>query len=196
MTLAAIRLSDPTAAWAIARTLPLEGGLVDNPHDPGGITAYGVSLRYALAQVQAHPDSIRFLDLDHDGHVDRDDIVGMTPDQAAEVYFRCWWQPGWYGRLTPALVAWKCFDVAVNTGPKRAALILQKALNQVGEHVAQDAVVGAQSVGAVARQARADNGLALMGALRTTQADFYRSLARRQPDLGAFLDGWMNRAAA
>jgi lysozyme family protein len=99
MTLATVRAIDPVAAWAIARTLPLEGGLVDNPHDPGGVTDHGVSLRWALAEIAAHPDEIALFDIDHDGVVDAADIRGLTPTTAADIYFTAWWKPGWYGRL-------------------------------------------------------------------------------------------------
>jgi lysozyme family protein len=196
MSITDIRRRDPTAAWAIARTLPLEGGLADSPSDPGGVTNHGVSLRYALQQVAAAPESRRWFDIDHDGDVDRGDIVGLTADEAAEIYFDCWWLGGWYGRLAPTLIAWKCFDIAVNTGPKRAALILQKALCDVGGPVAVDAVVGAATVAAVAAQATRDQGGALIAAIRREQADFYRQLAKRQPSLAPFLNGWLRRAAA
>lgn len=196
MSLADIRLRDPAAAWAIARTLPLEGGLVDNPHDPGGVTDHGISLRYALQQIAADPQTRRWFDIDHDGDVDRQDIMGLTPDLAADIYFNGWWLTGWYGRLTPALVAWKCFDIAVNTGPKRAALTLQKALAALGANVAVDGSVGPATVTAVKTETTRDQGGALIASIRREQADFYRQLAAREPDLRQFLKGWLNRAAA
>lgn len=196
MSLATIGQRDPLAAFAIGRTLPLEGGLVDNPHDPGGVTSHGVSLRFALAEIKADPTLVTWLDIDHDGDVDRQDIMGLTLDEAADVYFNVIWQPYWYRRLAPALVAWKCFDIGVNTGPKRAALILQKSLCAVGANVAVDAVVGPKTVDAVQRQAKADQGTALLAAIRKKQADFYRQTAATDPNLAGFLSGWLNRAAA
>lgn len=196
MTLADIQRQDPRAAFAISRTLPLEGGLVDNPHDPGGVTSMGVSLRYALAEAKVHPESARFFDVDHDGFVTHKDIAGLTKDEAAEIYFNCWWALGWYANLTPDIVSWKCFDIAVNTGPKRAALILQKALCDAGSPVAVDAVVGPGTIAAVTRQASIDDGAKLLSEIRQEQAAFYRGLAAKEPDLRRFLKGWLNRAAA
>jgi lysozyme family protein len=196
VSLADIRLRDPTAAYAIARTLPLEGGLVDDPRDPGGVTNRGVSLRYALAQVAADADTRRWFDIDHDGVVDRRDIAGLTPDVAANIYFNGWWLTGWYGRLTPASIAWKCFDIAVNTGPKRAALILQKSLQALGADIAVDAVVGPQTIAATGAEAARDQGAALLAEIRDQQADYYRALAASAPELKPFLRGWLNRAAA
>ena len=86
---------DFTARW--------EGGLSDHPADPGGLTKYGVSLRWVqdLAR-QAREDCLRqarscdgcsdartqrcgyaSLDMDMDGDVDGDDIRACTKAQAA-----------------------------------------------------------------------------------------------------------------
>jgi type VI secretion system secreted protein VgrG len=192
--LSAIGLRDPKAAFAIARTLPLEGGLVDAAGDGGGLTNYGVSLRYALAEAKLHPDTVRFFDIDHDTHVTRKDIAGLTTDEAVDIYWNCWWQPGWYGLLSPDLIAWKAFDIAVNTGPNRAAIILQKALVDVGAPVAVDAEVGPVTIHTA--NAQPQGGVQLLAALRVEQAAFYRGLALREPTLKPFLKGWLNRAAA
>lgn len=196
MTLASIEQEDPKAAYVIGRTLPLEGGFVDDPADPGGETNRGVSLRWALAEIEAHPETVRMFDIDHDGHVDRKDIVGLTQDEAADIYYTSWWRPGWYAGLVPALIAWKCFDIAVNTGPKRAALILQKALAGCGHPVAIDAVIGPATVLAVKDENANDGGAHLLHLLRLGQADFYSRLVVKQPKLRRFLDGWLARARA
>jgi lysozyme family protein len=196
VTLTELRLRDPKAAYCIERTLPLEGGLADNPHDPGGLTNFGVSLRYALAEVSAHPDTIRFLDIDHDGHVDRKDIAGLTQDEAATVYFEGWWLTGWYAKLVPNLIAWKCFDIAVNTGPNRAALILQKALYVVGRDVARDGAIGTKTIAAVVAENEKNGGVHLLQCMRDGQAYFYRGLVLKEPSLRPFLDGWLARAKA
>lgn len=196
MSLAGIARRDPKAAFAIGRTLPLEGGLVDADGDGGGVTNYGVSLRYALAEAKLHPATIRMFDVDHDGHVTRKDIAGLSADDAAEIFYTCWWLTGWYGRLAPDLIAWKCFDIAVNTGPNRAALTLQKALCDIGLAVPVDASVGPVTLAAVMKAAANDNGGGLLSALRREQAAFYSRLVAQEPDLRRFRDGWLNRAAA
>lgn len=195
MSLASIRARDPLAGFAIARTLGIEGGFTDDTKDPGGATNHGVSLRFALQEIGADPSMVRMFDVDHDGHVDRADIAGLTQDGAADVYFNCWWGPGWYGRIGSQLVAWKCFDISVNTGPKRSALILQKGLQGLSSNTAVDAVVGPATLMAVAAQVRRDNGVALLNAVRAGQASFYRGLAAREPKLERFLGGWLKRAA-
>ena len=51
---------------ALAFTLKQEGGLVDNPADPGGLTNYGIALN-------VHPE------------LTADDIRTMTPERAAAI---------------------------------------------------------------------------------------------------------------
>jgi lysozyme family protein len=196
VTLATISAIDPLAAFAIGRTLPLEGGLVNAAGDPGSITDHGISLRFALAQAALDPAELPLFDIDHDGHVTGSDIAGLTTAEASEIYDRCFWAPGFYAKLTPALLAWKCFDIAVNTGPKRSAMILQAALRSLGVAVRADGVVGAVTIAAVAAEAAKDQGGALLAAIRREQAEFYRSLVSQKPALKVFLKGWLNRAAA
>jgi len=195
MSLSSITARDPVAGWSIARTIKIEGGLTEDPRDGGGVTNYGVSLRWALRQLRADPSQARWLDIDHDGHVDRRDIEGLTVDEAADIYFADWWLTGWFDQAVPVIMAWKCFDVAVNTGPKRSAIILQKALVVVGERVGVDAIVGPLTIAAVAAQNGRDSGVALLGAVRAGQAAFYRRLAVLEPRLSDYLKGWLIRAA-
>lgn len=196
MTLASIRSANPLAAFCITKTIGLEGGLVDSAADPGGLTDYGISLRAALAQVALHPDELALYDVDHDGHLDRRDIAGLTQDEAADIYLADWWTPGWYARMAPQAIAWKCFDIAVNTGPNRAARILQQALCDVGAAVPVDGVVGPVTGLTVRGQASKDRGVRLLAAIRAEQAKFYRGLVAAQPKLKTFLAGWLNRATA
>lgn len=196
MSLQSLAVRDPLAAWAIQRTLAFEGGFSDHPADPGGATAHGVSLRYALQTIKAEPEMVRFFDVDQDGDVDRADIAGLSLSQAVDIYYRLWWRRGPYGELKPQIVAWKVFDIAVNTGPKRAAILLQKALCAAGRPVAIDAVIGPKTLAAVLAADQRDNGGLLIACLRKAQADFYRSLIAREPKLAAFERGWMRRAAA
>lgn len=190
MFLDALKAGDAVAWQAITRTLPLEGKFVNDAADPGGATNRGVSLRFALAEISAHPDERALFDVDHDGDVDWHDIAQLTDDQAAAVYHQCVWTRYGYARLVPALVAWKAFDICVNTGPRRAALILQQGLCDVGVTVGVDGVIGPGTVAAV----RDAINLPLLSAMRVRQAAFYRDLAASKPELQRFLNGWISRA--
>lgn len=57
-----------------------EGGLVDDPVDPGGITNLGISFRL----LQDLPEHLA--DITKDGIIDEQDIVNITIESAAGIY--------------------------------------------------------------------------------------------------------------
>jgi len=77
----------------------LDDGYVNDPHDPGGETKYGISKR-------AYPNV---------------DIKGLTLDAAINIYYRDYW-PIASSLTFPLNVC--VFDCAVNQGQKRAAKFL------------------------------------------------------------------------
>ena len=162
----------PAFARALTRVLNDEGGFTNNPSDPGGATRFGISHR-------EYPD----LDIEH-----------LTREQAAAIYFRDWWNRYHYSDL-PGVIGAKLFDLGVNIGPDHAARCLQRALRACGRPVPEDGAVGPGTRAAAA----AANQLALIAALRSEAAGYYRALAAlgrgRRPDADrAFLTGWLNRA--
>jgi len=155
---------------AVRVVLNHEGGLSDDPDDPGGITKYGISLR-------AFP------------HLGREVIRNLTVEQAKQIYKQNWWDRYGYERL-PADVAIKVFDLAVNMGPAPAHKLLQQALCDVGQRVPVDGVIGPQTV-AAAQAAPKDD---LLRALRWRAVLRYLSLVEQNPTLRKFLQGWLRRA--
>jgi lysozyme family protein len=169
-------------AVALPIILAHEGGLVDNPADPGGVTDFGISLRF----LQEHG-----LDLNGDGDVDGDDIRGLTHDQAGDIYRHYFWDANDYSRIADQTLATKVFDVCVNSGPHQAHTLVQRALCAVGQIVTVDGALGAKSFAAIA----AADAAKLTQAICDAQADFYRNLAKQKPQLAQFLSGWLKRAA-
>lgn len=106
---------------AVARVLAAEGGYVNDPHDPGGETNYGISRR-------SYPT---------------EDIAGMTPDRATAIYHRDYWTAV-RGDELPAPVAIVLFDCAVNQGVRTAIRFLQAACR-----VEEDGVLGPATLAAV-----------------------------------------------
>jgi len=87
---------------AILVVLANEGGLVDNPSDPGGLTNFGISQR-------SYPNV---------------DIRNLTRDYAAAIYRRDFWH---YDAVQSQALATKIFDMNVNMG-RDAIFILQGCL--------------------------------------------------------------------
>lgn len=99
-----------------------EGGLTDNPNDPGGKTKYGISQR-------SYPDV---------------DIANLTEDDAKAIYKKDYWDKLHLDTADPSL-ALIAFDAAVNNGVGAATKWLQGALG-----VAADGIIGSGTQAALA----------------------------------------------
>lgn len=100
-----------------------EGGYVNNQHDKGGKTKYGISKT-------AYPDL---------------DIENLTLEQAKGIYKKDYWNRCKCDDLPDALSV-AVFDFAVNSGVKRAIKYLQLSLG-----VTADGIIGNQTLGACNR---------------------------------------------
>ena len=178
-------MSDDLFDRAIRVVLRHEGGYSDDPHDPGGATKYGVSLRY-LQSLGLHVG-----DVDQDGDVDKEDIRQLPLDKAIAIYKTHWWDRYGYGRLPEALAV-KVFDLAVNVGPTTAHRMLQRALVACGKPVTVDGVLGPQTV----RAAQEVDPEACLREIRTEAVMHYLLLVRARPQLERYLLGWLRRAVA
>ena len=123
------------AALAVVRRW--EGGLVDHPSDPGGITKWGISLRFLRG--------IGF-DVNGDGVVDGRDIRQLTEEQVSDLYRGNFWDICRCDDL-PAGVDLIVFDCAVNQGPGRSTRLLQKS---VGARA--DGNIGPKTMAAIRRK--------------------------------------------
>lgn len=96
--------------------LKLEGGYVNDPHDSGGETKFGISKK-------SYPN---------------EDIRNMTIVRAKEIYRSDYWNPtGARVEDVATKLATAIFDSAVNQGVRWASQALQGIL-----HVRQDGVIG------------------------------------------------------
>tara|TARA_R110002110_G_scaffold376568_2_gene586685 strand:+ start:193735 stop:194304 length:570 start_codon:yes stop_codon:yes gene_type:complete len=175
----------PTIEDILDEVLRSEGGFVEDPADPGGATNHGISLRYARGVG---------LDNDGDGDTDRDDILRVTAEQAHELYREDFWaRPGINrlpGEIQPVMVDW-----AVNSGPPRPIMALQRVINlaDIGHALDDDGVMGPKTRRA-AEHAQSEMGPFFNNAIVDERLDFYRRLVDARPDSARFLRGWRARA--
>ncbi|NJO13544.1 MAG: hypothetical protein HC872_08855 [Gammaproteobacteria bacterium] len=163
------------AALASALTFVLrwEGGFVDHPADPGGRTNKGIT--------QKVYDGWRR----RQGLVPQD--VKLIADSEVHAIYRAdYWVPPRCDLLADPLSLVQ-FDTAVNMGVGRAVRFLQSA--------AGCAVDGDFGPGTQRAVAGCDHGEAISKYCDTREA-FYRSLVEKNPKLGVFLKGWLNRLGA
>jgi len=163
-----------------------EGGYNDIKQDKGGATNLGVSLRYAKGKPQ--------MDLDGDGDIDKNDIRLVTPEIAAELYKEDFFYGPQIDRLPVGLHA-QMFDISVNAGGKRAAILLQSTLADLGYEMRMiDGDIGPVTC-ATAERAIAERGLkAVNNALVQKRKGFYARIIAKDPSQKKFAKGWNNRA--
>lgn len=98
-------LTDPNFIHCIEVVLEDEGGLVNNPHDPGGLTNFGISQR-------AFPGV---------------DIRHLTKDQAIQIYHDHYWIPFRCGDVPPHLDLWFLTACVMSGGAVATKLLQQLA---------------------------------------------------------------------
>ena len=152
---------------ALAAVLVHEGGFVNNPKDPGGMTNLGVTKKVWEAWVK-HP-------------VNEAEMRALTPEMVGPLYKANYWDACHCSDL-PRGVDYAVFDSAVNMGPGRAAKLLQAALG-----VTADGAIGRATIAA----ATAADPAELLEAFSLGKEAFYQSL----PTFGVFGKGWLNRVA-
>ena len=152
---------------SLALILKSEGGFVNHPRDPGGMTNLGVT-RNVWKEWVKH-------------EVDEAEMRALTPELVAPLYKANYWDACRCDDL-PRGVDYCVFDSAVNMGSSRAAKLLQAALG-----VTADGSIGRATIAA----ATAADPVELLEAFSLGKEEFYKSL----PTFATFGKGWLNRVA-
>lgn len=174
---------EETFQACISSILEHEGGLTMDKRDPGGTTNWGISLRY-LKSVG--------LDLNGDGVINDEDIIGLPKQGAVEIYRKYWWDKYRYSAFNELIVVEKVFDMAVNMGSFSAHKLLQIAINRLRDKpIAVDGILGGQTFGA----ANSTNGTQLRQQLRDCAEHRYIEILAANPNMEWAKKGWMRRAA-
>jgi lysozyme family protein len=167
----------------IVSILAHEGGLCNDKDDPGGITHWGISLRYLK--------SIGY-DFNRDGVINAEDIIGIPKLGAVEIYRQHWWDAYRYAGFNELLVVEKVFDLAVNMGGYSSHKLLQIAINRLNDKpITVDGILGGQTFGA----ANGTDPSLLREQLRQCAKHRYIEILAEHPVMEWARKGWLNRAA-
>lgn len=159
-----------------------EGGKAELVGDSGGLTNYGISIKFA--------GSIH-LDIDGDGKTTRADIEGLTPQKALEIYLEHFWLKARCHEL-PDPIALAHMDAAVNLGVGRSIRMLQKGLNvSMAGRLAVDGDFGQITRGAIGRMRALGLERPVLMEMIARRGEWYASLDH----LKQFRLGWMRRLA-
>lgn len=120
---------------AVEVVLRHEGGLSHSPHDPGGTTHWGISLRWARQELgPAWTIEV---------------IENLKRDEAIEIYKVFWWRFLNLGAVRSQTVATKILDVCVNMGCPRGVVLTQEACRGCGASLLVDGVLGTETLTAI-----------------------------------------------
>jgi len=145
--------------------LASEGGFVNHPRDPGGMTNLGVTKTTWESWVGRE--------------VDESEMRGLTPEKVEPLYKERYWDAVRSDEL-PTGIDYLMFDFAVNAGASRAIKTLQTAVG-----VIPDGQFGPITMAAV----QAVDPVYLIESFSQAKEYFYRSLTT----FSTFGKGWINR---
>lgn len=140
-----------------------EGGYVNNPHDKGGKTKYGVTQTTLNSwnKLKKRP---------------KREVKDLTLDETKELYHELYWLKFKCDRLPDALSI-ALFDFCVMSKPPRPTKYLQECLS-----VAVDGIIGNQTIGAAWSKPLKP----IIQAYMNKRLVYYQTL----PDWKYFGDGW------
>ena len=152
---------------SFAAVLKHEGGFVNHPKDPGGMTNLGVTRSAWEAYLNRS--------------VTEAEMRGLTPEAVKPFYKAMYWDKI-KGDQLPAGVDYAAYDLAVNSGTGRAAKYLQQIAG-----VTADGAIGPKSLEAI----KSCDPEQTVEALCDMRLDFLKRL----PTFETFGKGWSRRVA-
>jgi lysozyme family protein len=155
---------------SLQKLLVHEGGYVNHPSDPGGMTNLGVTARVWEEWV-GHP-------------VDEKQMRALTPETVAPLYKKKYWDACHADDLVSGL-DYCVFDVAVNSGPGRAVKFLQSVVGAT-----PDGGYGSITA-ALVKKAQEEDAARLVSVYCAKRLEFLQSLKTFE----TFGKGWSRRVA-
>jgi lysozyme family protein len=160
--------------------------VIDNPRDPGGMTKYGISLRF-----------LRSIDMDRLRNyciysTDPSDLINLSLDQAKALYKGEFWDHAPFHDISNQNAVNFIFDMAVNMGISPAIKCAQRACWSVMKKrgiIEDDGILGNETLSLINQC-----GVYLLPAMRSERAGYYKIIVEHNPAQKEFIDGWLNRS--
>lgn len=171
---------------AIEFLLPREGGLSENPNDSGGITNFGISLRFLRS---LSSEKLRRYGIFEP--VNDNTIKLLTISQAKFIYKGEFWEGNRLDEIESQQLVNYIFDMYVNHGIAQANKLVQRAVcaaTFMRNYLRDDGLLGDKTISAINSL-----GEQLLPITMAIRSEFYRNLVVLRPKDEANLDGWLNR---
>lgn len=145
-----------------------EGGTNNDPDDRGGKTKYGISEKQ-------YPNV---------------DIDNLTFEAARLIYYNDYWQRNRCSEMSTAL-AIVMFDSGVNCGVTSAAKWLQKSVNNLGDDIVVDGVIGPVTLTAINNYGHTKLAIGVL----SYRLKRYIRLIDKNESQYKFIKGWISRVS-
>lgn len=167
----------------VEEVINLEGGYVNNPHDSGGATNYGITESTAR-------------EFGYKG-----DIRSLSKGRAKKIYKKLYWDKLYLDSVAKIHedLAFELFDTGVNAGVATAGVFLQRALNVLNDKekyykdLTTDGIIGPKTLSALTsyRKIRSVEGLrVLTKIIDCLQGARYVRLCEQHEKNEEFMYGW------
>lgn len=162
---------------AVKIVLANEGGLVNSSTDPGGVTNFGISLRWYKETVSQEATA--------------EDIISLTQDAAIALYKKYFWDNHPYENINSQPLANYIFDMSVNMGASVAHKISQRTIWTVEGYnsLIDDGILGQITLSKINLY-----DIRLILPIQSERAGYYRLIASSEAFAKDDLTGWLNRA--
>lgn len=174
---------------AVDYVLDREGGLSENPNDLGGITNYGISLRFVR---EIPHDRLRRYSIFEP--VTEQTIRNLEIPQAKFIYRGEFWDEAPFQDIESQKLSNYLFDMCVNLGTHQGIKLIQRAIWAAAADrglLKDDGILGERTIRYINSY-----GDVLLPILIAIRASFYRLIVELQPTQKPNLNGWLNRAYA
>lgn len=160
---------------AFAYVYDNEGGFVNDPHDSGGPTKYGVTIK-TLSAWRGKPQGLI-------------DVKNLSIDEARMIAQKLYWDKAGCASIEAESLATVLFDASILFGVRAASLALQRALRALGHSVNLDGRIGPKTLAA----ANSESPERLLTALSGMLTDRVEVICQLSPSKLRFKKGWDNR---
>lgn len=161
--------------------IEVEGSYVNDPHDSGGETNFGITKKVAR------------------NHGYQGAMIDLPREIAFDIYSAKYWDAVKGDQLIELseMVTEEVVDTSVNMGPSRAVQFLQRSLNVLNSSqglyadLKVDGHIGLATMSALATYVEVRDAKVLTNALNCLQGNFYIELAEKREKDERFVYGWL-----